>query len=778
LTIGSNQQRHILFALVLALALLLVLTAPGLLPQQTPDVQAANDTIHVTTTGTGDGSSWANAANLQDALTTGGAVDAEATDEIWVAAGIYYPVIPADPDNVTQSERRESFFLVDGVKIYGGFEGNETQLGERNPDPATNGTILSGAIGTADISDNSHTVVRGDGVSASAVLDGFTITAADGTGTTPGTAFYRGGGFYSSGGSPTLRNLIISDNLAGQGGGMFIENGTPILNDVTFSGNTANLGGGMVSYTDSNPVLTRVTFSENATTSLGNGGGMYIWDSNPVLNDVTFSGNTANLGGGIHTRQNSNPVLNGVTFSSNTATNQGGGISNSINSGNKLTLNNVTISGNTATNQGGGIHNNYGLTLRNSTISDNTVSGGASPQGSGLYASSSAILTMTNSIIADNTGPQECTFLNNAAVIEVNTNNWFGDDSCDGTADGSALLAPLSNNGGETLTMMPLEESPVVDAGDNATCLAEDQRGISRPQRAVCDIGALEEIPLDLQISKAATPDSIARAGELLTYTVTISNSGAALNPGEPHNDQVVAIDTLPAGVEVGTLVLPAGWDATINNNTITFDMTGALAADTVSVFTIPVTPTGQFSPLDNTAQVQLTSSLFMTDTNSTNNLASVSTDVVIPVNVILRKTSNITGEVSRGDNIAYTINVTNTGSFAAPNASVLDTIPDALENASWTCTAGSGASCGTDSGTGNISHTVSLDPGASAAFVINATIRSGAMEGTLVNEAEVIVPAGYVNDAGSDARDSSPALTIPPFANNLYLPLIIKQAP
>ena len=86
-------------------------------------------------------------------------------------------------------------------------------------------------------------MVTGSGTDASAILDGFTITAGDANASQPHD---RGGGMYNAGGSPTLT-------------------------DVTFSGNSAANGGGMANWTSSSPTLTDVTFSANSAT---NGGGM------------------------------------------------------------------------------------------------------------------------------------------------------------------------------------------------------------------------------------------------------------------------------------------------------------------------------------------------------------------------------------------------------------------------------------------------------------------------------------------------------------------------
>ncbi len=53
------------------------------------------------------------------------------------------------------------------------------------------------------------------------------------------------------------------------------------------------------------------------------------------------------------------------------------------------------------------------------------------------------------------------------------------------------LLAPLADNGGETDTHAIPEGSPARDAA-GGVCAATDQRGISRPQGAACDIGSFE----------------------------------------------------------------------------------------------------------------------------------------------------------------------------------------------------------------------------------------------------------------------------------------------
>ncbi|MHC4463910.1 MAG: right-handed parallel beta-helix repeat-containing protein [Planctomycetota bacterium] len=231
-----------------------------------------------------DGSSWALAYKyLQDALykpPSGG-------DQIWVAAGSYYP----DEDegaNVDPNDRTETFQLINGVAIYGGYAGFwAPDPNERNIE--LHETILSGDINTpGDNSDNSYHVTTGSGTDANGVLDGFTITAgnANGSGTQR-----TGGGMYNWASSPTVTNCTFSGNSSASiGGGMLNHNGSsPTVTNCTFSGNSANSsGGGMYNWSSSNTTLVNCTFSGNSATR---GGGMCNDRGNPTVTNCILWGN-------------------------------------------------------------------------------------------------------------------------------------------------------------------------------------------------------------------------------------------------------------------------------------------------------------------------------------------------------------------------------------------------------------------------------------------------------------------------------------------------------
>jgi hypothetical protein len=105
--------------------------------------------------------------------------------------------------------------------------------------------------------------------------------------------------------------------------------------------------------------------------------------------------------------------------------------------------------------------------------------------------------TLTNTIITGNRWYACEKFASGNPVNVVSGgHNIVQDDSCNPAASDlilwDAQIGSLSNNGGPTLTHALLPGSPAIDAADDALCPATDQRGVTRPQGAGCDIGSYE----------------------------------------------------------------------------------------------------------------------------------------------------------------------------------------------------------------------------------------------------------------------------------------------
>lgn len=444
-----------LFSLASLLTLLLAVT-----PIQ-PAYAAGILYAKISNTGTGNCSSWGNACTLQTALAS-----AVGGNEIWVMKGTHKPTTDAD--------RSATFQLKSGVAVYGGFAGTETARGQRNI--TANITILSGNIGAAGNSDNSYHVVSGaDG----ATLDGFTVQDGFADGASPA---WNGGGMYNNSNSPTLANIIFTNNTAtNNGGGMYNISSSPTLTNVTFSGNTAVDGGGMYNNTSdptlsnvtfngnkatnngggmlnggvngSTPTLTNVTFINNTTTY--SGGGMYNYLSSPVLADITFSGNSARQGGGLYNYVGS-PQITDSTFSGNSATDGGGGMDNY--EGSAPTLTNVTFTDNTATTGWGGGMYNYKSSpiLTGVTFSGNSASSGG---GMSNYTSSSpklARVTFNNNTASSGGGGMQ----NNTDSNPTLTNTTFSNNNAE-TGAGMRNLA----NSNPRLTNVTFNENVATSWG-------------------------------------------------------------------------------------------------------------------------------------------------------------------------------------------------------------------------------------------------------------------------------------------------------------------------
>jgi CSLREA domain-containing protein len=264
----------------------------------------------------------------------------------------------------------------------------------------------------------------------------------------------------------------------------------------------------------------------NSTFSSNSGSGIYFSGySNGTLTvaNSTFTGNSSSNGAGVYI-SGGTVVIRNSTFSGNSATAYGGGIFNS--GGGTLTLANSTFVGNSAAN-GGGIYNANTVTITNSTFSGNSAS--AANSAAGVYSGSSySLLRMANSIIANSTG-SDCL---HTGSYSPNPTNLIEDGSCprfNGERSGDPLLSPLADNGGPTQTMALLPGSPAINAGNDASCAAApvnnlDQRGITRPQDAHCDLGAFEVVDENPPTVSAITiANDVNSQPSLLDFTVTFS---------------------------------------------------------------------------------------------------------------------------------------------------------------------------------------------------------------------------------------------------------------
>jgi hypothetical protein len=273
--------------------------------------------------------------------------------------------------------------------------------------------------------------------------------------------------------------------------------GTLTLTDTTVSGNHwPSVGGGI--FNQGTLALENSVVSDNSHGGVFNvGGTLTLIHSTISANGNGYtSGYVPALAGGIHNGGGTLSVTDS-TVSGNHSDGVGGGISNS--GGGMVMLINSTVSGNIA-GCGGGIFLLDGVVrLTASTVSDNTADEGTGICNGGFWEPGGTI-EITNTLLDD-----ECvgdTPLSGGHNIESPGNTCGLDtmkgDLFDVTAE-QLNLGPLQDNGGPTLTHALGAGSVAIDKILQADCvdadgapLTTDQRGVTRPQGASCDVGAFE----------------------------------------------------------------------------------------------------------------------------------------------------------------------------------------------------------------------------------------------------------------------------------------------
>lgn len=361
-----------------------------------------------------------------------------------------------------------------------------------------------------------------------------------------------GGAIYNAG-ELILNNTTIRNSKTdlAHSGGAIVSYGLVTINDSLFEGNSAGNGGALYfRFEGGDAVINNSIVRNNQTLNAdGWGGGILLWDgADVVLHNTIFTGNHARQGGAIH-----NPFSNSsITLDQgsqitgninededNFALKGGGGIYNQ----GSLQIMDSTLSGNYSTGDGGaienhgianllrvaiyynlasngsGIYNSGNLTLTNVTLTQNGwwglyTYGPATATnvtfsknwGSNIYVYQSPI-TLKNVVLEiDPTGGfVNCQILPSGSVNSAGF-NLSSDASCQLNQTGDqngvdSMLGELADNGGLTLTHLPLPGSPLIDAGTSLSAPSTDQRNLPRPVGLAYDIGAVERQAVEWQSS-------------------------------------------------------------------------------------------------------------------------------------------------------------------------------------------------------------------------------------------------------------------------------------
>ena len=266
------------------------------------------------------------------------------------------------------------------------------------------------------------------------------------------------------------------------------------------------------------------------------------------------------------------------------------------------------------------------------------------------------------------------------------------------------------------------------DLTNVANFTTESPDGDKRNNEAIVETEVYVEA--DLGITK--TGPITATAGELITYTLVLSNSG----PSYPRSVDVK--DELPPGVDWVSGSTSQG--ACVNGicqlgdmsvgQVVTMVITGAVQSDVQGVIT-------------NSAQTFAVSP----DPNPDNDTDNASTTVVAGTALQVDKV-DLTDPVYAGDTYFYEIVITNTGPSLAQNVVLVDDLPNEVsyEGTSPECTeAGGSVTC----------NLGSMAPGEVRDFLVNVRVDENVISGTLGTNVVTVTTTTNIDASASRLTDS-----------------------
>ncbi len=158
----------------------------------------------------------------------------------------------------------------------------------------------------------------------------------------------------------------------------------------------------------------------------------------------------------------------------------------------------------------------------------------------------------------------------------------------------------------------------------------------------------------DLSITKTDDADPVQPGGQIV-YTLTADNNGPDAAQGALVSDQ------LPAGASYVRSTAPSGWTTSQSGQTVTFIKSSDFASAAQAVFTITVNVTAaDGDELDNVASISSNTP----ETNSGNNRARETTDVVAPIDL---STSVVVDDATPnvGELVEFTVEIINSSGTA-----------------------------------------------------------------------------------------------------------------
>lgn len=339
-------------------------------------------------------------------------------------------------------------------------------------------------------------------------------------------------------------------------------------------------------------------------------------------------------------------------------------------------------------------------------------------------------------------GSRDCEQLFSAAVVNVEIpvqdcepllSNWtiFIDENENGVLDGDEITTTTDENGWYEFSGLAAGAYRLCEVQQNGWQQTSPTNAVSNPNNChvvtlpegseqdscnfkyydgdylylhdTCNFGNKELPPQpSLTISKTDSPDPVV-PGNDITYTInwSVVTAGAT---------SVVLTDPIPANTTFVSASAPGVYDAV--SNTVTWNMGDVAVGNYSATLVVKVN-----SPLTNGTQITNTATV---DSAETTPQAAVAQTTVSSGPVLVVTKTVDTATVNPGQTVNYTVTVTNTGTDAAINVIMTDTLPSGFL---------------TPEGLATVTHTFgNIAAGASATTTFPVVVPTTASAGEVIN--------------------------------------------
>lgn len=241
----------------------------------------------------------------------------------------------------------------------------------------------------------------------------------------------------------------------------------------------------------------------------------------------------------------------------------------------------------------------------------------------------------------------------------------------------------------------------------------------------------------DLAVVKLANKTEVV-AGEQLEYTITVKNNGASTLLA---NELVGFDEQLPVGLSNVTYKEVGG---TYNAKDKTFKLATDLIAGASFEVKVFATVNADYVGKTLVNTVKVATPTGVTDSDTTNNDAKVTTEVVRKADLAVQKVADKT-TITAGEALNYTITVTNNGVSTLVVGDVVgldEQLPNALTNVSFTSAGGT-----YDAKAKTFTLNKALATGESFEVKVSSTVAANYTASTIVNTVKVTTPKDVIDE-------------------------------